>query len=259
LVAGEALDAPLGDGIEAAPGPAGRARLRLDPGRRGAAVLGVAVLVVAVATGVWVLSGRPHAAAVEGGVTDRPASSGSPANRSSVDDSAPATGAPATSGGGSAASAVLVVDVAGKVRHPGLYRLPAGSRVDDAVRAAGGVLPGTATTSLNLASKVSDGEQIVVGVPATTGGVVGGVAGGSGAGVAGGGSGGGGGTTGVLVDLNTATLEQLETLPGIGPALGQRILDWRAAHGSYTTVAQLNDVSGIGDIRFAQLKPLVSV
>jgi competence protein ComEA len=106
--------------------------------------------------------------------------------------------------------------------------------------------------SLNLAQVLQDGEQIVVGAPA------GAPAGG--AGPAGGSSGGGGAAaTPAVVDLNNATLEQLETLPGVGPVLGQNILDWRDAHGRFATVDQLRDVSGIGDVRLGQLRPLVSV
>jgi competence protein ComEA len=145
-----------------------------------------------------------------------------------------------------------VVDVAGKVRKPGVYTLPAGSRVDDAVRAAGGPLAGVSLTSLNLASKVSDGEQIVVGIAGVAP-----ISGGtptSGAGGVGGSP-----TAAAPVNLNSATLEQLETLPGIGPALGQQILDWRSAHGRFTALTQLNDVPGIGDVRYAQLRPLVSL
>ena len=143
------------------------------------------------------------------------------------------------------------MDVAGKVRHPGVYRLPAGSRVDDAVRRAGGALRGTDLTSLNLAAKLSDGQQVVVGAPA--GAAAPGAAGmSSGGGSAGGGSGG-------LVSLNSATLDQLESLPGVGPVLAQHILDWRTAHGRFTSADQLNDVSGIGDVKYAALRPLVTV
>lgn len=142
-----------------------------------------------------------------------------------------------------------MVDVAGRARRPGIYRLPAGARVYDALRAAGGARPGVSTLSLNLAEPLRDGEQIVVGGPAPP------ASGGSA--VSGGASGGASGTPAV-VDLNTATLEQLETLPGVGPVLGQHILDWRDAHGRFNSVDQLQQVSGIGDVRFAQLKPLVA-
>jgi len=151
-------------------------------------------------------------------------------------------------------AALVVVDVAGKVRHPGLYRLPPGSRVDDAIRAAGGARPGVRLDGLNLAAKLVDGQQVAVGIAPAAGG--GGIAGG---GSGGGGGGASGGSTGAPVNLNTATLDQLQTLPGVGPVLAQHILDWRSQHGSFSSVDQLDDVTGIGDVKFAALKPLVTV
>lgn len=158
----------------------------------------------------------------------------------------------------------MVVDVAGKVRRPGVYTLPAGARVYEALRAAGGVRGHAGTPALNLAAPLQDGEQILVGRPpaagsaattvAGTGGSVTGSAPGSLAGSVSGSS-----VPGAPIDLNTATLEQLEALPGVGPVLGQNILDWRAAHQQFTSVDQLRDVSGIGDVRLAQLSPLVTV
>jgi competence protein ComEA len=155
----------------------------------------------------------------------------------------------------------VVVDVAGKVRRPGLYRLPEGARVDDAVRAAGGSLRGVDLSSLNLAARVVDGQQILVGIG-------GGVGVGGGAGVGGPGAAPGaamsrsavaGGTAAAMVNLNSATLDQLESLPGIGPVLAQHILDWRTQHGQFATVDQLQDVSGIGPAKFAALKGLVGL
>jgi competence protein ComEA len=139
---------------------------------------------------------------------------------------------------------VVVVDVVGRVRHPGLVRLPAGSRVDDAVRAAGGAAPGTDLTGLNLARVLVDGEQIAVGIavrvpPPGTSGSSGARAG--------------------LINLNTATPEQLDSLPGIGPVLAQRILDWRTEHGRFVSVDQLREVSGIGEAKFADVRGLVTV
>ncbi len=141
-----------------------------------------------------------------------------------------------------APSGSVVVDVAGKVRHPGLVTLPAGARVADALRAAGGTRPGIDLTGLNLARKLIDGEQIVVGVegaaPGTTSGAP--------------------GPTNPI-DLNTATVDQLDELPGVGPVLAQRIVDWRTAHNGFTAVAQLRQVTGIGDSKYADLQPLVRV
>lgn len=154
--------------------------------------------------------------------------------------------APSASGS-SAPATEAVVDVAGKVRHPGLYRLPSGARIDDALRAAGGVLPGVDTTALNLAAKVTDGQQILVGVAAS---VPGATAAGTGAAP---------GQPSGPVNLNSATLDQLDALPGVGPVLAQHILDWRSEHGGFTDVSQLNDVTGIGEAKFADLKDLVTV
>lgn len=158
---------------------------------------------------------------------------------------------------------VIVVDVVGKVRHPGVYRLPGGSRVDDAITAAGGPARGMDLSAVNLARKLADGEQLAVGVPRADVAPVPG-AGGGGAGFgpgtgAGSGSGAGGVGSGALLNLNTATLDQLDALPGVGPVLAQRILDWRAEHGGFRSVDDLNSVSGIGDASFAKLRPLVTV
>ncbi|WP_212845520.1 ComEA family DNA-binding protein [Catellatospora sp. IY07-71] len=139
----------------------------------------------------------------------------------------------------------LVVAVTGRVRKPGLVRLPPGSRVADAIEAAGGVLPGTDLSTVNLARKVTDGELIAVAVPGLP--------------AAGAPGGDGGPATGGLVNLNTATLAQLDALPGVGPVLAQRILDHRARHGEFRTIGDLRQVEGIGESKFAQLKDLVTV
>ena len=146
----------------------------------------------------------------------------------------------------------VVISVVGRVARPGLIRLPDGSRVADALDAAGGVLPDTDLAALNLARKLSDGEQLLVGVPPPAGPAAdGGAAGGGGSEPSSG--------TSSMLDLNTATLEQLDALPGVGPVMAQRILDWRASHGRFQSVDQLREVSGIGQARFAQLKELVRV
>ena len=152
----------------------------------------------------------------------------------------------------------LVVSVSGRVARPGLVRLAPGSRVGDAVDAAGGATPDADLTGFNLAARVTDGEQVVVGVPTPVTPPAGAAAGGAAPG-SGGGSGGAGGAPGGRVDLNTATLEQLDQLPGVGPVTAQRILEWRTQNGRFAAVEQLQEVSGIGDARFATLRDLVSV
>lgn len=154
--------------------------------------------------------------------------------------------------GGAGAGAVVVVDVSGKVREPGIQRLPAGSRVTDALRAAGGVRPGTDTEGLNQARLLVDGEQVVVGGPPAVAGP--GAAGGPGAVGSGGAA---AGAAAAPVGLNTATLEQLDTLPGVGPVLAQHIIDYRTRHGGFRSVDELREVNGIGDRRFADLQNLV--
>ncbi|MET9679388.1 ComEA family DNA-binding protein [Streptomyces coeruleorubidus] len=163
---------------------------------------------------------------------------------------APAGAAKAT---GAAGVAEIVVDVGGKVREPGIQRLPAGSRVADALRAAGGVKPGTKTDGLNRARFLVDGEQVIVGGPAPAAGT--GTGGTAAAGTAGAAA--GGVLPGAPVSLNTATADQLDTLPGVGPVLAQHIIDYRTQHGGFRSVDELREVNGIGDRRFADLRNLV--
>jgi competence protein ComEA len=139
---------------------------------------------------------------------------------------------------------LLVVDVAGAVRRPGLYRLRSGSRIDDAIASAGGATAKAQLDTVNLAAPVADGEQVVV----PRRGAVGAAAvsppdpGSSPA---------------APLDLNSATLEQLENLPGVGPVTAQKILDFRQQHGAFHSVAELQGVPGIGPAHMAQLKGLV--
>ncbi|MFG3316882.1 helix-hairpin-helix domain-containing protein [Streptomyces sp. NPDC048171] len=145
--------------------------------------------------------------------------------------------------------AEIVVDVGGKVRKPGVHRLPAGSRVADALRAAGGVRDGARTDGLNRARFLVDGEQVVVGAPAPVAGVVPGGGGTAGSGAA--------APPAAPVSLNTATPDQLDTLPGVGPVLAQHIIDYRTQHGGFRSVDELREVNGIGERRFADLRDLV--
>ncbi len=200
-------------------------RALLDPGRRGLRALVVLAVVAVVAAGVVAWRLRP--------VTD-------PVEPPRAPAAAP-TAPPSASAGSE-----LVISVVGKVRHPGVVRVPAGSRVADAVRAAGGVLPGVDLGLLNQARRLVDGEQIAVGVtpPPDAGGA--GVPGGS-------------ANPASKVNLNTATADQLDTLPGVGPTLAGRIISFRTEHGGFRSVEQLKQVSGIGDARYADLKDLVTV
>lgn len=145
-----------------------------------------------------------------------------------------------------ASAARVVVDVVGAVREPGLYRLPHGSRIADAVARAGGATAKADLALVNLAAPLADGEQVVVPKRGAPGAVPG--------------SGGTSGTSGAPaapVQLSTATLEQLDTLPGIGPVMAQRILDYRTKHGAFQSVDELDAVSGIGPKRLEQLRDLV--
>jgi competence protein ComEA len=220
---------------------------RLDPGVRGALALAALALTAAA---VALILAWTSASAPAGQRSIAPLKVAVPALSSS------ASGVPSTPATG------IEVDVGGKVRRPGLVKLMAGARVADAVAAAGGVLPGTSMVGMSLARKLIDGEQLLVGEPssvfAAPGSDVTG-SGGTGSGGTGSGGTGSGGTGGALVDLNTATVAELDALPGIGPVLAQRILTWRTQHGSFTSVDQLHEVTGVGDAKFADLSPLVRV
>lgn len=147
------------------------------------------------------------------------------------------------------AIAALVVHVVGEVRRPGVVTLPAGSRVADAVEAAGGLRRGAELGATNLARVLADGERVEIGgdqaagsgtgVPGSAGPVVGAPLG--------------------LVDLNTASAEQLDALPGIGPVTAAKILAWRAEHGRFSVVDELAEVPGIGPKTLAELRPHVRV
>jgi competence protein ComEA len=158
-----------------------------------------------------------------------------------------------------------VIHVVGQVRRPGVVKLPAGARVDDAVEAAGGALDGADLTRVNLARMLVDGEQLFVPrpgeeVPAQGAGPPAGGGQGEPAGPGGQGAGAGEGAgQGGLVNVNTATSAQLEELPGVGPVLAGRILEWREQNGRFSSVDELGEVSGIGPKVLERLRPLVTV
>lgn len=154
---------------------------------------------------------------------------------------------------GASEAGTVLVHVAGAVNAPGVYELAAGDRVIDAIEAAGGVTDAADAEQLNFARPLVDGEQIYVPEP--------GEAPPAGSSDGGGGSvsGGGSGSSGGLINLNTASATELETLPRIGPAMSQRIIDYREQHGGFTSIDQLKDVAGIGDATFDGLKELVTV
>jgi competence protein ComEA len=139
----------------------------------------------------------------------------------------------------------VLVHVVGAVRSPGLYELDEGSRIDDAITAAGGPKPKAALDLVNLASPVADGQQIVVPVRGADGGITGAPTPGS--------------APAERVHLNTATLEELDTLPGVGPVTAQEILDYRTEHGAFSSVDELDAVPGIGPARLAELRELVDL
>jgi competence protein ComEA len=224
---------------------------RLDPGRPGALALLLVAAVAAVlaAVGVWWEAPRaePVAAGLPAFVDTTAAAPTGPATVGTAPTGATPTAGP---------PAPLVVAVAGRVARPGLVRVPAGARVADVLEAAGGPLPGTDLAAVNLARKVSDGEQVAVGVPGATDAAPPTAAGGPAGEPAGGPA---GPAAAASLDLNAATVEQLDGLPGIGPVTAQRIVEWRTRNGRFASVDQLREVEGIGERRFGQLRELVRV
>ncbi|MGW7286452.1 helix-hairpin-helix domain-containing protein [Streptomyces sp. NPDC054847] len=216
-------------------------RCGLEPKTLAALTVVLVAAAVFAAQHFWV--GRPQAVRapelVQQGSAQPQSGAGSAAGP--ADEPSPSPGLPPVD---PQQAAPIVVDVSGKVRRPGVLELPAGSRVADALEAAGGVKPGTDLTGLNRARVLSDGEQVVVGAPAPP------ATGSPGAGPAAGAAAG-------PISLNSATTEQLETLPGVGPVLAQHIIDHRMQNGGFRSVDELRDVNGIGDRRFEDLRNLV--
>jgi competence protein ComEA len=172
-----------------------------------------------------------------------------------------ASPSPVVSASPTPSAAPVVVYVCGAVARPGVYRLQPGARVADLLAQAGGARPKAELQAINLAAKLVDGQQVVVpehgAAPlvasqgASSPGASSSSTGASGSAAA--------GMPGAVVNLNTATLEELDTLPGVGPSTAQKIVDYRTAHGSFKSVEDLKNVAGIGDVRFAALKDLVTV
>jgi competence protein ComEA len=217
----------------------------------GAAQFGLVALVVAVGlvVGAWFL-------VQAGGSSDGAGEVAPPRPITAVPTTTAPTGPSPSSSDGAAlgttevpgpAEGKIVVDVVGKVRDPGIAVLPAGSRVVDAVRAAGGMRPGVDPASVNLARPLTDGEQVVIGLPGTPtlpGGLPMAATPDEGTG---------------LVSLNTADQATLETLPGVGPVTAAAIIQWRTEHGGFTSVDELLEVSGIGDATLAEIAPHVTL
>lgn len=211
-------------------GGAGDAYERASP--RARALVGAVVVVLLVALGVTVVVGIVRSGATAPQVI--------PTDRSSAEGGGDGT---------DVSAGTLYVHVSGAVARPGLYRLEGDARLVDAVAAAGGFAGDADDAGVNLARPVSDGEQVVVPVKGAV--ASGGAAAGSG----------GVGTGGVVgdarVNLNTATVAELDTLPRVGPAIAQRIVDWRTTNGRFSAVDDLLSVPGIGEKMLESLRPLV--
>ncbi|WP_327086445.1 ComEA family DNA-binding protein [Nonomuraea sp. NBC_01738] len=190
-----------------------------DPGRSGLRALLILALLAVAAGAIYLWQSRPTPDPLPA-PPPQPVTAGTPV---------------------STPTAEVTVHVTGKVRKPGVYTLPAGSRVTDAVGAAGGIRPGAPTGTVNLARRLIDGEQIAVGAPGITAAAP------------------PTDPTATIIDLNTATATQLEALPGVGEVLAARIADYRTTHGGFRSVDQLKDVSGIGPRTYDELKDKVRV
>ncbi len=266
----QSLPDPLPDPTPNKPRPAGgwRAYLAdrmpvslrgalLDPAARGALLLGLVALLAAFAALGLAWRAAPRSVALPS--IPAPLVSGAAPSNASAAGAQPT---PSSSPAGR-----VVVDVAGKVSRPGVVTLPAGARVADALARAGGVLPGTDTSALSLARRLTDGEQVLVtgkagtaptGPTAPAAGGAAGTTASDGSTAAAGSAAPAASPSGPL-DLNTATVEQFDSLPGVGPVLAARIVEFRTAHNGFTGVDQLRQVKGLGGKTGSELLPLVTV
>jgi competence protein ComEA len=224
------------------------ARARADPGRAGAVAL-AAIAAIAVLVTIFTLMREQPAPVVS-------------AKLPPVDMAATASRSP-TSGPSPRPNQPLVVSVVGLVHTPGLVTLAPGARIADALKAAGGITDGADTIGLNMARQVDDGEQIVVGMapvkgqPAILGSSV--SPGSAASGQPASPSRPAKSAPAAVINLNTATVQQLDTLPGVGPVRAAAIVAWREAHGKFSSIDQLGEVDGIGPARLEKLRPLVRV
>jgi competence protein ComEA len=216
-----------------------------DRAKRRAGFGVAAVIVLVIAGALLVKHHHSGTAAYAGsswpGSTTTSVAGGTPASPESVDGDAavPASG-----------SESIVVDVGGKVRHPGLVTLPPGSRVADAIAAAGGALRRRDIATTDLAARVGDGQLLLIGTTGS-GAATGPAASGDPTSSA-------GSQPAPPVDLSSADLTTLETLPGVGPVTAQKIIDWRTAHNGFTSIEQLQQVPGIGPAHYAEVESLVT-
>jgi len=223
--------------------PDGSERPRWRLTSRHLAVMAALTLLAVVVSVGWLLRARavPMAVAVSPDTASLPTPTASEAPSA-------ASATPSAS-----AAPTILVHVIGAVAKPGVVRLPDGARVEDALAASGGLRADADPAELNLAAVVSDGTQIIIGTKASPRGEV--REGSTSAGSVSTGT----ATVGAIIDLNTATLAQLDTIPGIGPVTAQAILDYRTKHGRFTRIEELQEVDGIGTKTYAQIAPHVRV
>src|SRR5690625_4330881 len=243
-----------------APDPA-LTRNKTRPGLSLRLVIGVLIVVAVILLGIWApWETAPITIAVPAQEPAEPADLAAPA-RSDPPPQAPPLQSPPPPAP-VASSATITINVVGHVAKPGVHTLPAGARVVDAIEAAGGATAPADLTRLNLARVLSDEEYLAVlatsedppellepHAPAASGATPPDSGPGEGEGQGGGG----------VLNLNTATEEQLQSLPGVGPVMAGRIVAWREEHAGFRSVDELHEISGVGAMRFAQLDPLVTV